>query len=316
MQRLVQIAKAMGDESRLRILRVLMSGAYNVAELTSILVMGQSRVSRHLKLLLDAGLTRVRREGTWAWYDSSAISTNGRDGLPAKALALLCDHDGDAPWLAGDESRRQACLEQRRQKNREFHDRGAPGWARLREEPFGDSDLSARVLAALGDNRQVADLGCGPGVLLPAPVSHAQRVIGVDTSQAMLDQAVQTLADLEAGLRGRIELRLGALEHLPLADGEVDAALMNMVLHHLAEPATVLREVKRILSAGGRLVICDLLRHDDEAMREDYGDLWLGFEEEGLRRSLSDAGFVVEAVEHHQESDRVGIMLFQARARD
>ncbi len=314
MQQLVQIAKAMGDESRLRILRVLMNGAYNVAELTGILQMGQSRVSRHLKLLLDAGLTRVRREGTWAWYDSSAISGTNGDGLPGRVLALLCDHDGDAPWLSGDEARRQACLEQRRKVNREFHDRGAPGWTRLREELFGDSDLSARILTALGGGRKVADLGCGPGALLPSLVSQAERVIGVDASRAMLDQAEETLAALDGDARGRIELRLGALEHLPLADGEVDAALMNMVLHHLAEPATVLAEVRRILSAGGRLVICDLLRHDDEGMRETYGDLWLGFEEEGLRRALEDAGFSVEALEHHQKSDRVGILLIQARA--
>lgn len=314
MLQLVQIAKAMGDESRLRILRVLMSGAYNVAELTGILQMGQSRVSRHLKLLLDAGLVRVRREGTWAYYDSSVISGNGSDGLPARVLALLHSHAGEAAWLADDESRRQACLEQRRQKNREFHDRGAPGWSRLREELFGDSDLSARVLAALGSGRKVADLGCGPGFLLPALASQAEQVIGVDASRAMLDQAEQTLAGLDVGARSRIELRLGALEHLPLADGEVDAALMNMVLHHLAEPAAVLAEVGRILSTEGRLVICDLLRHDDEGMRETYGDLWLGFEEEGLRRALKGSGFAVDAVEHHQRSERVGILLIQARA--
>lgn len=313
MLQLLQIYKALADESRLRLLRVLRHGPYNVAELCVIGQMGQSRVSRHLKLLLEAGLCRVKREGTWAYYDASGIKG---DDLRSCQLDLLIDQGSELAYADEDESRRQACLEARRAKDLAFHDQVAGDWVSLRDELFGDGAFSERVLDSLGRPEGLADLGCGPGVLLPRLAERAQRVIGIDNSNAMLDQARTTLRGQPDGVTERIELRLGALEHLPLADAEVDAVLINMVLHHLADPPAVLCEVQRVLGPGGRVVVCDLARHDDERMREKYSDQWLGFEQADLERFFEQAGFKLVEITRYDDTPRAGILLAVAQKEE
>lgn len=309
MSSLIQIYKALCDESRLRILRVLLHGRYNVAELQEVLGMGQSRVSRHLKVLLDAELARVHREGTWAYYEPAGDEAGH---AAAVQLELLRDAPDSVPHAGADEARRLEVLERRRRKSQAFHDRVAPEWERLRDELFGDQSVTARILDHFSGDGVVADLGCGPGVLLRGLVQRFGRVIGVDSSPVMLEEA---RAKLEAAPHAdRIELRLGSLEHLPIADGEVDAALMNMVLHHLADPRAVFGEVRRVLADGGVLVVCDLARHDEEWMREKYGDQWLGFTEEELTRLFVGAGLELESIDCVQNTPRAGIILAVARA--
>ena len=310
MTSLINIFKALADESRLRILRVLLHGRYSVNELTDILRMGQSRVSRHLKLLMDAGLAKVRREGTWAYYETF----NG-DAGEAVALQLgLISRNHDAIDHQGeDESRRLACLEQRRARSKQFHEKVAPTWASLREELFGGVAVTDGLLASLDPAEVIVDLGCGAGALLPLLAQKARRVIGVDSSPAMLAQAEAERQAQEAPVAARIELRLGALEHLPLADREASAAVMNLVLHHLADPLAVLKEARRVLSADGRIVICDLARHDEEWMRERYGDQWLGFTAEELDRFLRQAGFEAVSIHRVPNTPRQGILLATAR---
>jgi len=304
--------KALADESRLRIMRVLLTGRFNVNELVSIVEMGQSRVSRHLKLLLGAGLAQVTRQGTWAYYEAS---TSNGGGLLPEQLRLLRKHSELLPGNQQDEARRQECLESRRQRSRSFSDRVAPNWARLRAELLGDSAASAQALEALQGAAVVADLGCGAGELLPELARRADRVIGVDSSPSMLEQArkVVSASDPE-GEHGAVELRLGNLEHLPLADGEADGVLLSMVLHHLAEPPAVLREARRALAPKGQLVVCDLAPHDEEWMREEHGDQWLGFSADELRRFFREAGLEIVELTQYKDPSRVGVQVAVARA--
>jgi len=305
------IYKALADESRLRILRVLLTGRFSVNELVAILAMGQSRVSRHLKLLLEAGLVEVRREGTWAYYEAVV---GADDALLGAQLSLLRHHAGQLPGTEEDEPGRLECLDSRRRRSRDFHDRIAPQWSRMRKELLGDGEVTSRLLAALEGAEVIADLGCGAGELLPELARGARRVIGVDSSPSMLDQARQRVhADASIEGSGAVELRLGALEHLPLADGEADAAVLNMVLHHLADPPSVLREVRRALAPDGRLVVCDLASHDQEWMREAYGDQWLGFGAGELRGFLGKAGLEIVEVTHYKDTPGGGVQIAVAR---
>lgn len=305
---LIKLYKALADESRLRILSVLLHGPYSVAELQQILEMGQSRVSRHLKLLSEAGLARVERQGTWAYYEAAGPQA---EEAVVHQLELVRRVAGDMPNASEDEARRLACLEERRRKSRAFHDQVASRWSRLREDLFGDGTVIERALEQIENAVVVADLGCGAGELLQLLARRAGKVIGIDSSPAMLDQARTVIEHAPAG--AEIELRLGSLEHLPLADGEVNAAMMNMVFHHLADPPAVLGEVRRILKRSGRLVICDFVRHGQEWMRDKYGDQWLGFGDDELGRFFEQAGLTTLSMKHYQ-APRAGIVVAVAQA--
>jgi ubiquinone/menaquinone biosynthesis C-methylase UbiE/DNA-binding transcriptional ArsR family regulator len=310
---LVKTYKALADGSRLRILRALLAGRFSVNELCDIVAMGQSRVSRHLKLLCEAGLARVDRQGTWAYYQAASDG----DGDLGTLLALVQRHGDELPQAAEDQQRRQRCLEARRNQSRRFHDQVAPRWSALRRELLGDGAMTARILARLGRSPAIADLGCGAGELLLPLARRARKVIGIDSSPAMLDQAQQSLDAAGRGAQSaarRVELRLGTLEHLPLADAEVPAALLNLVLHHLADPPHALREARRALAPGGTLVVCDLAPHGEEWMRDRYGDLWLGFSPVELERMLAQSGFHAIVVERYDDSPRAGILLAVAHA--
>lgn len=301
---LSKIYKALADENRLRLLRVIASGPYSVAELQAILQMGQSRVSRHLKILLEAGLARVERQGTWSYYRAAG------DGDEAARLQIEILRRAELPGAAADEARRQDCLERRRARAREFHQRVAPSWNLMRRELLGDGRVIQAVLEAVAGRAVVADLGCGSGQLLEQLCRRNERVIGVDASPAMLEQAQRAL-DGRAGCE-RVDLRLGQLEHLPLCDGEAEAVIMMLVLHHVAEPPLVLQEIRRVLAAGGMLLVCDLCRHDLEWMRTEYGDQWLGFTDEQIVHLFQEAGFADTSLKHYT-APRVRLALATAR---
>ncbi len=305
-----KMCKALASESRLRILRVLLTGRFSVNELVSILAMGQSRVSRHLKLLYDAGLAEVRREGTWAYYEATANQDNP---VAVSLLDLVRSHADGGSDGRQDDSRRLLCLDGRRRQTRAFHDAVASRWSRLRKDLFGNSTLAQHLLAPLQAATVVADLGCGAGELLVELARPDRRVIGVDASPAMIEEARRQISGQSPP--AKIELRLGNLEHLPLANAEVDGVLMNMVLHHLAEPVLALEEIRRVLVPGGLLVLCDLTRHDQERMREQYGDLWLGFSEQEIDRFLGQSGFELIQLQHY-DAPLAGIMVAEARTAE
>jgi len=200
-----------------------------------------------------------------------------------------------------DLERARQCLEARALETRRFFNAIAPDWRAMRREVLGALDLDGLILTLLPRSAKAVDLGCGPGDLLEAMAARADDLIGVDASPAMLE-----LARRKPGL-ARASLRVGELEHLPLADAEVQAAVLSLTLHHLSDPAAALAEARRVVAPGGVLVVADYLKHQGEHMRQRYGDRWLGFTEEEMTRWLGDAGLVLETMD--RKPVNLGLML-------
>jgi ArsR family transcriptional regulator len=280
---LLSLLKSLADPCRLRLVAVLLRGELTVQELTRMFGMGQSRISRHLKILAEAGVLTVKHQGTWSYYRVCDSNAFFNALLPAleQGLEQLPERCDDLAALA-------LVLEERRRRSLEFFDRHARLWDELARTLLPTPDYCSRLLELIPRGATILEVGVGTGGLLPELAARAGSVIGVDHSPAMLAEARRRLA--EGGTTG-IDLRLGEMTHLPLPDQSVACALANMVLHHAAEPLAVLREVRRVLAPGGLLLLADLARHEREAAREQLADQWLGFEERELRTWLATAGF-------------------------
>jgi SAM-dependent methyltransferase len=276
--------KALADPTRLRIVGLTLAQELNVQELTEVLAMGQSRISRHLKILSDSGLLACRRDGLWSFY-RVALEGRGRRFLHA-IVPLLREEQ----LLKEDQERSAERLAAGRSRARHFFDALAPEWDRGRREILGGADLDAEILRRLPACALAADLGCGTGALLEPMLERARTVIGVDGAPRMLALARRRCA----GAGEAVQLRLGELEHLPLRDGEAEAAVLNLVLHHLRAPLAGLHEAHRVLGTGGLLLVADFARHAREELRERFGDRWLGFSAAELEGWLEEAGFVLE----------------------
>jgi ArsR family transcriptional regulator len=274
--------KALADPTRLRILSLTLSRELNVQELMEVLSMGQSRVSRHLRILTDGGLLACRRDGLWAFYRVPA------DGAGRRFLDTVAPLLAGEPLLERDRERAARLAAAGRGRSRKFFDALAPEWDRRKAELLGGSELEREVLARLPACAVAADLGCGTGNLLPGLSAKASTVIGVDSSPRMLELARRACSSNRS-----VELRLGELEHLPLREAEADAAVLNLVLHHLRLPVEGLREVHRVVRPGGTLVLADLGRHQDPELAERFGDRWPGFAAGELEGWLAEAGFRV-----------------------
>ena len=278
---MLDLFKALADPCRLRLAAVLLRGEFTVQELTRIMGMGQSRISRHLRILTEAGVLSVKRQGTWSYYragEENAFFGAIRPAFERELEELPQRHD-DLTALA-------AVLEERRKKSLEFFDLHARQWDTLARTLLPIPDYLERLLALVPAVATLLEIGVGTGALLPELALRAAEVIGVDHSPAMLEEARRRLA---AAGELRIELRLGEMTHLPLMDRGAACVVANMVLHHAADPLAVLREMVRVLEPGGCVVLADLARHEREWAREQLADQWLGFEEAELRAWFSSA---------------------------
>ncbi|HBT82991.1 MAG TPA: ArsR family transcriptional regulator [Desulfuromonas sp.] len=280
---LLILLKALSDENRLRLVAVLARGEFTVQELTAILVQGQSRISHHLKSLSEAGVVTVKRQGTWGYYRLDAGNP-----LFAALRPLLERSFTELPAHAGDVVRLAKVLEERQRKSRAFFDQHARQWDELALRLLPLPDYRQRLLALLPERTVLVEIGSGTGALLGALSRRSDQLIAIDHSPAMLELARQRVAN--EGLTN-VELRLGEMSHLPLADGLTGGVVLNMVLHHAADPLAVLKEVRRVLAPGGVLVLADVARHEREAARDELADQWLGFEVEELNNWLTLAGF-------------------------
>jgi ArsR family transcriptional regulator len=296
--------RALADSTRLGVARLLLEGAFNVGELQEVLEIGQSTVSHHLKVLADAGLLSCRREGRVAWYQ-------WEDTLSPALESLRQFVKQHAPGLK-DEARQRLhqVFEARAERTRRYFDvPTAEALASERSSVVG-VDVTDPLVAAVPAGATVVDLGTGAGRLLGPLKARAAHVIGIDASSRMLERAAK--AARERGWEG-VDLRLGTIEHLPLRDREVDAAVAHLVLHHAAQPETALSEAFRTLKPGGVLVVGDFLPHDQEWMRDELADQWLGFEPESVARMVRDVGFRNVKIDRHRgRANELGMFVLSA----
>jgi ArsR family transcriptional regulator len=279
---LQKIFKTLADPTRIRILALLEAEELAVQDLMDVLGMPQSRVSRHLGILREAGLLRDRRDGTFVYYRFLPPENEAwRD-----AWALVRRARREDPTRGRDQLALARVIEARASRTRAWFDSVGPEWDALRKA-FNDDVLRAHAIARLvPPGLRVADVGTGTGILAIELARLGLRVIAIDHSDAMLEAARRKL---EAEAVTGVELRRGEIAALPLRDAEVDAALAHMVLHYLPSPADGIREMARVVQPEGRIVVVDFVSHELDWMRQELGVLWLGFDVEDVRRWLTDA---------------------------
>jgi ArsR family transcriptional regulator len=254
-----------------------------VSELCAVLQLPQSTVSRHLKTLGDDDWVASRRDGTSRFY---TMPVEALDPAAARLWPLIRDQVQAAKGAEQDERRLRGVLGRRRAKSQEFFASAAGGWDRIRGELFGDEFFLWAVLGLIDSTLVVGDLGCGTGQLTEVVAPYVRRVISVDGSEDMLSAARQRLTGMD-----NVDIRRGDLENLPLESGELDVAMLSLVLHYSPEPPRALAEIGRVVRANGRALVVDMLPHDREEYQQQMGHVWLGFSETQITRLLAGAGF-------------------------
>ncbi|PYR93100.1 MAG: ArsR family transcriptional regulator [Acidobacteria bacterium] len=283
--RTAALFRLLGDEVRLRLLRVLSLEQLNVTELTGILGLAQSGVSRHLGLLKDAGLVAESRTGGFTYYRITVDAREGVNGFGHLWPLLEQEFAAAAATPAGRAD--HARLEEVRRLRKENFDEHGAGEERRQIVPGRSWAAWGRALGQLLPPIDVADLGCGEGYLTLEASRFARKVIAVDRSEAVLARAKELARRRR---RTNIQWKRGELEKLPLRDASVDVALLSQALHHAEHPSKALAEAVRIVRPGGRVLLLDLRRHDEQWVRERLGDRWLGFEDAELERLLEASG--------------------------
>lgn len=297
----------LSDATRSRMLLILERHELTVTELCAVLQLPQSTVSRHLKTLADTSWVSSRRDGTSRYY---TLALDERDAHTRRLWSLLREQIATTAGADQDARRLKGVLGRRQTKSEEFFASAAGQWDRLRGELFGGAS-ALHALPALIDSRwTVGDLGCGTGETSAALAPFVAHSVAVDRSGEMLQAARRRLRGMP-----NVDVRRGELEALPVADGELDAAVMMLVLHHAPDPAAVLLEAARTLKPRGKLVLCDMLPHDREEYKQQMGHVWLGFGDDQLRRLLGTAGFdEVRIVPLPVDPEAKGPALFVASA--
>jgi ArsR family transcriptional regulator len=280
----VDVLRAAGEPSRLRILALLAHEELAVLELCKVLDQSQPRVSRHLKLLAEAGLVERFPDGAWVFYRLVA-------GGVARRLAdeTLRAVDAADPVLIRDIERLQAVRAERSTEAGEYFARNAARWDEIRSLYVSEAAVEAAILKAAGPGpfKRLVDLGSGTGRMLTLLGPHAAAAVGLDLSQQMLNIARSHVA--EAGLH-RCELRHGDIFGTRLPGQSADLVVVHQVLHYLGDPAAAVREAGRLVSEGGRLIIVDFAPHKLEFLREQHQHRRLGFAEAEMERWLAEAG--------------------------
>ncbi len=302
-ERLAELA----DATRCRLLLALERQELTVGELCSALQLPQSTVSRHLKILADEQWVTSRAEGASRWYRLSPSLDAEATSLWALVRAPL----RAAPSAAQDVARLDAVLIARRSRSEAFFATASAEWDTLRSTMFGARADVLAALALLDPSWVLGDLGCGTGTLASALAPHVAHVHAIDASSAMLLAAHARLAAV-----GNVTVHEGSLEALPLADASLDVAVMMLVLHHVADPARALREVRRVLRPGGRVLVADMRAHSHGEYQQQMGHVWLGFDASILERWLMEAGFTgMRFTPLPVDPDAAGPALFTAVAR-
>lgn len=290
-EELLDALKAIAEETRLRVVSLLQHGELTVTDLTEILGQSQPRVSRHLRLLVEAGLVTKHREGSWVFF--RLVETGPRHDIVLAALAAV---EGDDPVIAADLARLGVVRERRAAAAREYFEQIAPLWDEERSLHAAAATVEAVVLDALDPGRpigRVLDVGTGTGRMMQLLADRAERTVGLDSSHSMLSVA---RANLErAGVRNW-ELRQGDVHSPPLDPGSFDLVVIHQVLHYLDDPGRAVAEAGRLVAPGGRLLVVDFAPHQHDFLRA-AAHRRLGFTHGQLIDWFDQAGFDCPTIE-------------------
>lgn len=282
--RLLVALRAVAEPSRLRLLAVCAQGEWTVSELTHVMGQSQPRISRHLKLMAEAGLLERFREGSWVFY------RRARGGEPARlARALLRMLPEDDPQLGLDRRRLAAVREARRRLAESYFDGHAGRWDSERDLAVDGARVEAELIRLFADLRppSLLDVGTGTGRILQVLAPHVGRALGIDLSHDMLAVA---RANLDRRLARNCEVRHGDMYQLPVQDRSFAAVTLHQVLHFADDPFAVLSEARRVLQPGGRLVVIDLAAHQNEELRTEKRHRRLGFRDDEIEGWLAELG--------------------------
>jgi ubiquinone/menaquinone biosynthesis C-methylase UbiE/DNA-binding transcriptional ArsR family regulator len=300
--------RAAGEATRLRILALLSRGELNVKELTQILGQSQPRISRHLKLMAEAGLITRFREGSWVFF---RLAESGSEASLAEAIVASLDQS-DADF-ARDRGRELAVQKSRAEAAQSYFRSHAKEWDRIRALHVAEDQVEAAIEEALGQGPfdLVVDLGTGTGRMLELFAPRARRVLGLDISHDMLGYARMKLE--RAGLINA-QARQGDLYNVPLEDSSADAVILHQVLHFLDDPAAAIAEASRLLVPGGKLLIVDFAPHELEFLREQSAHRRLGFAQDQIKRWLQESGLDVDRSRDlaPRSSDKLTVSLWLA----
>ena len=288
----LDIFRALADATRLRIMALLQSMELSVGELAQVLGQSQPRVSRHVKILCDAGLAERRKEGSWVFL---ALGDPGRVAPVMDALAAWRSVEADH-WAVADAARLAAVRADRAAAANAWFEANAGQWDAIRSLHVADSEVEAAMRRVLGDSpiASLIDIGTGTGRMLELFGDVATQALGIDRSSEMLRLARAKLA--ERGLTGA-ELRQADLYALPMADAGADLAILHHVLHFAQQPGAAISEAARVLAAGGRLLIADFAPHEREELRTRDAHARLGFSDDQIAGWFDAAGLQMARIE-------------------
>ncbi|MDT7935179.1 MAG: metalloregulator ArsR/SmtB family transcription factor [Sphingomonadaceae bacterium] len=281
MRSALTVFRALGDPTRLRILALVARMELAVGELAEVLGQSQPRVSRHIKILAEAGLIERAKEGAWVFLRAS----HEPHAAPLCALMTALKPDGAA--LERDLARLTDVRSERQAAAQAWFAAHAAEWDGLRSLHTAESEVETAILAALGARPvgRLVDIGTGTGRMIELLGAHSSSAIGIDRSPEML-----RLARVKIAAIGGAEVRQGDMAALPLADGAADTVVLHQVLHFAADPARALAEAARVLAPGGRLLVIDFAPHAREELRSTQGHARLGFADETVIGWLRGCG--------------------------
>ncbi len=299
--------RAAGEHTRLRILALCARGELSVSELTQILGQSQPRVSRHLKLIVEAGLLERLPEGSQVYFRLSDSAVASKIAHVLESLIPASD-----AVLNRDLSRLYQVRETRAQKAQEYFQKVAKNWDSIRSMHVTEQQLELALCEVVGDDfsGDLLDIGTGTGRILELFADRVNRGVGVDMSNGMLAVA---RSNLERDDRQHIHVRKGDMYQLPIDDAEFDLAILHMVLHYSDNPAEVIREAARILRPSGRLIVVDFANHAEEYLRSDYQHYRLGFADAEICHWFETASIMIHPAIRRLAGDPLTVKIWVAQ---